>query len=441
MMRHFAPCDDGAMRFVSTRNPRQRATFSEAIQVGPAPDGGLYVPEPIACFRDIPRLLEMDFQDRSLTILHRLLGEEFSLEDLEGPVLEAFDFPIPLAPIGDRVRALELFHGPTLSLKDFGARFLAGMLVLLGSKQGPRLRTILVATSGDLGAAVAHAFWKERGCRVVILYPQGRVPEFREQQLASLGGNILAFAVDGTLEDCQVLVDACFEDAALVKALNLAQAGAANVAELLAGLLLFFEALAQLKAQGQRDAPVVAVPCGSLGTLYAGLLAKAMGLPIKAFVVATNANRVVPEWLESREFRPRPPIPTLAPALDSGHPASWERLEHILGSKGEGSREGLRWGSLDDQGIRRALWELNHFGYLSEPHGAVAYGVLEERRGLGETGIFLATADPALAQEILRQDMNLAPELPPALAECLTRPLLARPLPNDLAGVKKLLLD
>jgi threonine synthase len=428
------------MRFVSTRNPQRRATFTEAVQAGPAPDGGLWVPDPIACFRDIPGLLDLECRDRALTILHRLLGEEFSLEELEGPALETFDFPVPLVRITERVLALELFHGPALSMKDFGARFLARMLALLDRKQGPRLRTVLVAASGDRGAAVAQAFWRQRGCRVVILYPRERIPELREQQLAGLGENILAYAVDGSLDDCQALAQACFADPALVKALNLVSAGADNVADMLALLPVFFEALAQLRARGLRDAPVVAVPCGGLGTLHAGLLAKAMGLPIKAFAAATNANRGLCEWLETGVFQARPAIGTLAPALDTGNPCARERVEHFLRETAEGKREILRGGGLDDQAIRRALWELHHFGYLAEPHGAVAFGVLEERRGLGETGLFLAPSHPALASPLLKEDMNLEVDLPEVLALASARPLLARPLPNDPEALKRELL-
>jgi len=428
------------MRFISTRDPRQRATFSEALQSGLAPDGGLYVPEPIACFRDVPHLLDMGFAARSLEILHRLLGEEFSLEELEVPVLEAFDFPVPLAKVSDRVHALELFHGPTLAFKDFGARFLAGMLALVGSKEAPRLRTVLTATSGDTGAAVAHAFWKQRGCRVMVLYPAGRVSELQERQFATLGGNVLAYAVEGSFDDCQALVKGCFQDQALAQAINLTAANSINVARLLAQILYYFEGVARLRAQGLRDAPVISVPCGNFGNLYAGLLAKAMGLPVKAFVVACNQNRTVPDYLESGEYRPRPSIRTLSNAMDVGSPSNWERVEHHFKGSLAAMREALRWGSLDDQATRRAMWELHHYGYLPDPHGAVAYGVLEERRGLGETGIFLATAHPAKFGDLLKRDMNLELEVPPALAETLEKPILAKTLPNDLALLKQALL-
>jgi len=428
------------MRLVSTRNPKARATFAEAIQSGLAPDGGLYVPEPIACFRDIPHLLDMSFTERSLEILHRLLGEEFSLEELEIPVLEAFDFPVPLAKVSDRVYALELFHGPTLAFKDFGARFLARMLNLVGSKSSHRLRTVLTATSGDTGAAVAHAFWKQRGCRVMVLYPKGRVSELQERQFATLGGNVLAYAVDGSFDDCQVLVKACFEDSALSASLNLTSANSINVARLLAQTLYYFEGVAQLRARGLRDLPVISVPSGNFGNLYAGLLAKEVGLPVKAFVVASNCNRTVPDYLETGEYRARPSVPTLSNAMDVGSPSNWERIEHLFKGSLPAMRETLRWGSMDDQATRRAMWELHHYGYLPDPHGAVAYGVLEERRGLGETGIFLATAHPAKFGELLRRDMNLELELPPALAETLAKPLLAKPLANSLEALKKELL-
>lgn len=425
------------MRFISTRNPRERATFAHALLRGMAPDGGLYVPEPIACFRDLPHLLELEFPARSLVILHRLLGEEFSLEELEVAVLEAFNFPVPLVRVSDRTYALELFHGPTLAFKDFGARFLAQMLGQVAAREAPRLRTVLTATSGDTGAAVAHAFWKQRGCRVVVLYPKGRVSDLQERQFATLGGNVLTYAVEGSFDDCQALVKGCFEDQALVGSLNLTAANSINVARLLAQILYYFEGVAQLRQRGVKDAPVLSVPCGNFGNLYAGLLAQAMGLPVKAFVVSCNLNRTVPDFLDTGEYRPRPSVATLSNAMDVGSPSNWERVQHHFQGDHAALREALRWGSLDDAATRRAMWELNQCGYLPDPHAAVAYGVLEERRGLGEPGIFLATAHPAKFEELLRRDMNLPCELPPALAETLGKPLLSKPLANDLEALKR----
>lgn len=416
------------MRLVSTRNPKLRSTFLEAVQGGPAPDGGLWIPEPIACFRDMPQLLAMDFQARSLEILGRLLGEELSREELAPIVREAFDFDVPLVRVRDRVFALELFHGPSLAFKDFGARFLARVLMLLGEREGARLRTVLTATSGDTGAAVASAFHGVRGVRAVVLYPKGRVSELQERQIATHGGNVLAYAVEGSFDDCQAMVKAAFADPAVAAPLNLTSANSLNIARLLAQVLYHVEGVAQLHARSLREPALIAVPSGNFGNLCAGLLAREMGLPVKAFVVATNANRTVPDYLDTGDYRPRPSLATLSNAMDVGAPNNWERIAHLFKGSLEALRAALRWGSLDDAGTRRALWELNAAGYLADPHAAVAFGVLEERRGLRETGVFLGTAHPAKFADLLARDMNLTVPLPPALAELQARPVLSKPL-------------
>ncbi len=425
------------MRLVSTRNPSHRATFLDALQRGFAPDGGLYVPEPVACFRDVSCLLEMGFQERSLVIVHRLLGEEFSLEELELGVMGAFDFPLPLTRIGDRMAVLEPFHGPTASIEDFGARFLARMQDLAEARGTAHLKTLLTATAGASGAAVAHAFAGRRGTRVVILYPKGRISALEARQIATPGGNVLAYAVEGDLDACQALVCLCRADHALAEPLHLGSADATHIAWLLAFVLLHFEAVAQLRALGFQEAPVMAVPGGDLGLLYAGLWAKAMGLPVKAFVVAANANRTVSDYLNSSEYLPRPSVPTLTKNLDIAEPFNWERVTHFFGGDLGRMREALRWGSVDDAATRKAMWELHQRGFVPEAHGAVAYGVLEERRALNETGVFMAPMHPAKDHELLERAMNLKPEWPASLAALAPNPPTAKVLPKDLAALRK----
>ncbi|BDU74231.1 threonine synthase [Mesoterricola silvestris] len=422
------------MRLVNTRDPRNRATFREAIQCGMAPGGGLWVPEPVPCFRDVEALLAMGFQARSAEILHRFLGDEFSRAEVEEAVGSALDFPVPVVRVREGVHALELFHGPTLAFKDFGARFLARMLALAARGDGRR-RTVLTATSGDTGAAVASAFLGLPGFQVVVLYPAGRVSPLQERQFATLGDNVRTFAVEGSFDDCQALVKGAFGDADLAARLGLTSANSINIARLLAQVTYYFEAVARTG-----EAPVIAVPSGNFGNLYAGLLAKRVGLPVKAFVVATNANRTVPDFLETGVYRPRASVATLSNAMDVGAPSNWERIHALFQGDLEAMRGALRRGSLTDAGTLDSMRELHGAGYLPDPHAAVAHGVLAGNLRPGETGVFLATAHPAKFRETLEAELGIRVPLPPALLEVRDRPVLSRSLPADAAALRAELL-
>lgn len=415
----------------STRDAQATATFGEAMTRNLAPDGGLYVPVTFPNFADVDDLLALSWEERSVEILIRLLGDEYKKEDIAAVAQDAFDFPVPLVPV-DSVFSLELFHGPSLAFKDFGARFLARMLRL--EHRGPI--TILTATSGDTGAAVALAFWRLPDVRVVVLYPRGRVSPLQERQFASLGDNVLALAVEGAFDDCQALAKTCFADAELSRKLGLTSANSINVARLLAQTLYYFEGAAALRRQGIDEPPVIAVPSGNFGNLCAGLWAWRMGLPVRAFVAATNANTTVPDYLETGAYRPRPSIATLSNAMDVGAPSNWERIAHLFHEDWQSLRKALRWGSLDDDGTREAIRHLDAQGYLADPHSAVACTVLESRLHPGEAGIFLATAHPAKFKESLEPVLDREIPLPPELAGLLDRPLLAEPLPNSFAALK-----
>jgi threonine synthase len=418
------------MRLVSTRTPELGATFVEAAQAGLAPDGGLFVPVAIPRFADVPDLLRLDFATRSAEILHRLLGDEFSRAVVEQLARSAFTFPAPLVPVDGRIGALELFHGPTLAFKDFGARFLARVLAL--GAEGQR-RTVLTATSGDTGAAVASAFHGLPGVQVVVLYPAGRVSPLQERQFATCGGNVLALAVDGAFDDCQRLVKGAFEDAELVVRLGLTSANSINIARLLAQTLYYFEAAAQVEG----DAPlVVAVPSGNFGNLTAGLWAQRMGAPIAAFVAATNANRVVPDYLDTGVYQPKASVATLSNAMDVGAPNNWERISRLFKDDAWALRQNLRWGHLSDPETGFVLRELKGLGYLADPHAAVAFGVLRERLGITETGIFLGTAHPAKFADKLEPILGIPIPLPASLAEAQARPLLAEDLAKDFEALK-----
>ncbi|WP_257306884.1 threonine synthase [Geothrix campi] len=419
------------MKLASTRNPAIRATFLEAARMGLAPDGGLFAPVEIPRFADAGDLLKLDFLSRSSEILHRLLGDELPRAAVEELARAAFTFPAPLVPVRPGLSALELFHGPTLAFKDFGARFLARVLAL---DAGEQPRTVLTATSGDTGAAVASAFLGLQGVRVVVLYPAGRVSPLQERQFATCGGNVLALAVDGVFDDCQRLVKGAFEDPELVGSLGLTSANSINIARLLAQLLYYYEAAAQVES----GAPLaVAVPSGNFGNLYAGLLAQATGAPIDRFVVATNANRVVPDYLDTGVYRPRPSVATLSNAMDVGAPSNWERIHALFRGDHDAMAAALRWGVRSDAETRQTVLDLDREGYLADPHGAVACGVLQARLRAGEQGIFLATAHPAKFRESLEPTLGREIPLPKVLSDLLEKPLLSEPLAADQAVLKR----
>jgi threonine synthase len=441
------------VRLTGTRNPALRVSFKEAVLrnlPGPGEGGGLFVPAELAPWADAPELLGLPWPERCTEILVRLLAPECSREELAEIVREAFDFPVPLVPVAPvatvapgtawapesdgRLFALELFHGPSLAFKDFGARFLAAVLARLPPR---RPRTVLTATSGDTGAAVAAAFWGRPGCRAAVLYPEGRISPLQERQVACLGGNVLALAVQGTFDDCQRLVKACFADSALSAELGLTSANSINVARLVAQVLYYFEAAAQLRrlAPGAGP-PLFGVPSGNFGNLCAGLYARELGLPAAGLVAATNANRTVPDYLDGGSYRPRPGIATLSNAMDVGDPSNWERIAHLYRRDREALRRALRWGSLDDRATVEVLRRLWARGYRADPHGAVACGVLERVLRPGETGIFLATAHPAKFQEALAA-LGLEPSLPPALLALLDRPLQREVLPAGEESLKE----
>ncbi|MBI4913794.1 MAG: threonine synthase [Acidobacteria bacterium] len=424
------------MRLVSTRDPKHRATFLEAVGRSLAPGGGLYLPDPVPCFADPDHLLEhLSPQARRKEILGRLLGDEMGLDDLGAISASAFDFPVSLVRVAPRCYALELFHGPTLAFKDFGARFLARVLAWLRARDG-KDRTILTATSGDTGSAVASAFHGLPGFRAVVLYPKGRISELQERQFATLGGNVQALAVDGSFDDCQALAKAAFADAELSARLGLTSANSINIARLLAQVLYYWDGVALLRDAGIGDPPVFVVPSGNFGNLCAGVLAHRMGLPVRAFVIATNANTTVPDYLDGGAYSPRASVETLSNAMDVGAPNNWERISRLHGDDPSALRQAFRWGHLSDAETGFVLRELKGLGYQADPHAAVAYGVMRERLGITETGLFLGTAHPAKFADRLGPILGTEVELPAALAQAVAKPLLSKDLPNDFEALK-----
>ena len=308
------------MQFINISYPEQGVSFPQAVVTGLGKGQGLFFPESLEPFEDIPALLDMDFVNRSVLILQYLVGEAMSGEVLHDCVEKAFNFPVGLTSVSEGVHALELFHGPSLAFKDFGARFMAQCLASFNANQRT---TILTATSGDTGAAVALAFYGQPGIDVVVLYPKGKVTPLQEKLFCTLGGNIRTIAIEGDFDACQQLVKQSFGDPQLVEALGLNSANSINVARLLAQVCYYFEAVARLPRGIE---PVFSVPSGNFGNVTAGLLAHALGLPVKRMIAATNRNDTVPRFLDSGKWEPRPTVATLTNAMDISLPNNFPRV-------------------------------------------------------------------------------------------------------------------
>lgn len=401
------------------------------------------MPLEIVPLPDLDRLLEIPFVARSQEILAHLIGDEFERSTIDGMVARAFSFPLPMRKIRPGLFGLELFHGPTLAFKDFGARFMAQCLgAIVGSGDTGR-HTILTATSGDTGAAVAHAFLDVPGIEVVILYPAGGISPLQEKLFCTLGRNVRTMRVDGRFDDCQDLVKRSFLDSRMVNELGLTSANSINVSRLLAQVCYYFEAIAAWTKMSDRGqgAPLVCVPSGNFGNLTAGIIAWRLGLPVSRFIAATNANDVVPQFLAGSEYQPRPSTATLANAMDVGAPNNWDRIVALFGNDVARLRRELGAGSFNDAQIReemRLLWKED--GYLADPHTAVATGILRRFLAPHEEGIFLSTAHPAKFREIVEETLDIDVELPPALAAVTGKPLLSEDLPNDFGELRRRLL-
>lgn len=425
------------MKLYNLKDHNEQVSFAQAVTQGLGKQQGLFFPHELPEFSltDIDAMLEMDFVSRSSKILSAFIGDEIPAQILEERVRSAFAFPAPVAKVSDDVACLELFHGPTLAFKDFGGRFMAQMLSHIS---GDKPVTILTATSGDTGAAVAHAFYGMKNVRVVILYPRGKISPLQEKLFCTLGGNIETVAVEGDFDACQALVKQAFDDEALKQALGLNSANSINISRLLAQICYYFEAVAQLP-QEARNQLVISVPSGNFGDLTAGLLAKALGLPVKRFIAATNANDTVPRYLQSGEWTPKATVATLSNAMDVSQPNNWPRVEELFRRKIWQLKE-LGYAAVDEETTRAAVRELKGLGYLSEPHAAVAWRALRDNLQPGEFGLFLGTAHPAKFKESVEEILGETLALPPELAERADKPLLSVNLPADFSALRALLM-
>lgn len=424
------------MNLYNITDNSEQVNFQQAVKQGLGRGQGLFFPETISPLDNIDALLAMNLVDRSTAVLSHLIGDELSKKEIHDIVSQAFTFPAPVEKITDNINALELFHGPTLAFKDFGGRFMAQCLAKF---KGSEKITILTATSGDTGAAVAHAFYGMENINVVILYPKGKISPLQEKLFCTLGGNITTVSIEGDFDDCQAMVKQAFDDQALKEAIGLNSANSINISRLVAQICYYFEAFAQLTVQ-QRANLVVSVPSGNFGDLTAGLLAKALGLPIKRFIAATNENDTVPRYLKEGDWAPKKTVPTLSNAMDVSAPNNWPRIEELFKVKGWPLSE-LGYGKLSDDDTKKALIEMDGLSYLCEPHGAIAYRVLTQQLKDGETGLFLCTAHPAKFRESVEDILGREIFIPEALASRAQLPLLSKELPVDFSKVRELLLS
>jgi len=423
------------MDLINIKHPDEAVSFRQAVLRGLGHDQGLFFPRHIRPLENVADVLSQPFVPRSAAILHHLLDEELSAAEVLGMVESAFNFPIPTRALDDRIAALELFHGPSLAFKDFGARFMARCLARFRD-QGPM--TILTATSGDTGAAVAHAYYRQEGIRVVILYPKGRISPLQEKLFCTLGENITTVAVAADFDTCQSLVKQSFDDAELRQAIGLNSANSINIARLLAQVCYYFEAAAQSRDVNQL---VFSVPSGNFGNVTAGLLARALGLPYKRIIAATNANDTVPRFLASGQWDPHATVSTLTNAMDISNPNNFPRVLEFEQRHALPLAELLSSFSLDDGQTRKAMRALWHQGYLADPHSALAWAALQSNLQADELGCFLCTAHPAKFLETIQHVLGIELPLPQELVTVKDKQVLSKSIAGEIAELKTILLQ
>ena len=422
-----------SQRFYSTKSPRDFVDVKEAVLRSLPADNGLYMPEKIEPLGDgfWNRWRDLSLGQLGFEIARQVFRESIPAEQLEMIVHEAINFPAPLVPVKEREYVLELYHGPTLAFKDFGARFMARLMGWL-TKDDDGLLTVLVATSGDTGGAVASAFHKVPGTRVIILYPKGKVSDLQEKQLTTLGDNITALEIEGTFDDCQRLVKSAFLKREMSERMNLTSANSINISRLVPQSFYYFDAARNLP-EGAK--PTFVIPSGNFGNLTAGLFAEEMGLPVEQFVAATNRNDVVPVYLKEGEYRPRPSVATISNAMDVGAPSNFARMESIFGSEWGRMRLRIAGFAYDDEITRDTIRRVKgETGYTLEPHGAVGWMAAEAwRKDHPEAHtVVLETAHPSKFLDVMEEELGKgAIEIPERLACLADREKVAIQLGTD----------
>lgn len=424
------------MELENLKDSSDTASFAEAVKRGLGKNQGLYFPEHIPTLSNIDALLEKPFVERSIEVLRALIGDELNDGELDAIVKSAFAFGAPVEQVTDNVYSLELFHGPTLAFKDFGGRFMAQTLSRIS--EGKPI-TILTATSGDTGAAVAHAFHGIDNINVVILFPKGKISALQEKLFTTLGDNIHTVAIESDFDACQALVKTAFDDPDVREGLHLNSANSINISRLLAQVCYYFEAFSQLP-KDKRDQLVVSVPSGNFGNLTAGMIAKALGLPIKRFIAATNLNDTVPRYLKTGEWAPKSTVATMSNAMDVSQPNNWPRIEALI-ERGYIDKACLKGEMVDEEYTQLAMRQLAQHGYVSEPHAAIAYRAVSHDLEDGEIGLFLGTAHPAKFRETVENVLGNPISLPKALADVAGEDSLAVDLPASYDALKQHMME
>ena len=389
------------MKYYSTNHNAPNVTLSQAVVKGLAPDRGLYMPETLKKFdREFFEDIDgMTFQEMSYRVADAFFGEDIPAGDLKKIVYDTLAFETPCVKVDDNIYSLELFHGPTLAFKDVGARFMARLLGCFNRNE-KQLVNVLVATSGDTGSAVANGFLGVPGVHVYVLYPKGKVSPIQECQFTTLGQNITALEIDGVFDDCQALVKNAFMDAELNGRMKLTSANSINVARFLPQAFYYFNAYAQMKRLGKADDLVICVPSGNFGNITAGLFGWKMGLPVKRFIAANNANDIFYKYLQTGVYSPKPSVQTLANAMDVGDPSNFARVLALYGGSHAEIAAHIGGATYSDSQIAETLKEcFTRTGYLLDPHGACGYRALREQLEPGQCGVFLETAHPAKFKE------------------------------------------
>lgn len=424
------------MWYHSTHQPDQQVPLKEAILRSLPADNGLYMPEEIRPLGDDfwHRWREMSFAEIGSHVAQAFFGDDVPADDLRRMVEETLCFDAPLIQLAPADFVLELFHGPTLAFKDFGARFMARLMAYLTREENREL-TVLVATSGDTGGAVASAFYQVPGTRVIILFPKGKVSPLQEKQLTTLGHNITAIEIDGTFDDCQRLVKSAFLDARLSHDLNLTSANSINLSRLVPQSFYYFHSSRMLPVGVD---PAFVVPSGNFGNLTAGLLAQRLGLRVKKWIAATNRNDVVPAYLRSGRYETRPSVATLSNAMDVGAPSNFVRMQYLFGDDWQRMAAQIEGFSFDDEQTRAAIREVKSlYQYEIDPHGAVGWLAAKKWRANnpGHPTIVLETAHPAKFLEVMEAELGQGSiEIPERLACLADRPSQAHALGIDEAS-------
>lgn len=432
------------MRYYSTNKKAPLATLHEAVVRGLAGDRGLYMPETI---KKLPKeffdnIGNMSFQELSAIVAQAFFGDDIGKEELRHIVYDTLSFDCPVVRVKDNIYSLELFHGPTLAFKDVGARFMARLLQHFIRQEGAGEVNVLVATSGDTGSAVANGFLGVEGIKVYVLYPKGKVSKIQESQFTTLGRNITAVEVDGVFDDCQALVKSAFMDKELNMRMRLTSANSINVARFLPQAFYYFNAYARMKALGKSKNMVVCVPSGNFGNITAGLFAHTMGMPVKRFIAANNANDVFYKYLQTGVYTPEKSKQTIANAMDVGDPSNFARVYDLYGGDYNRIKALISGATYTDDEIRETMRQCHEeTGYILDPHGACGYRALSEGLTAGETGVFCETAHPAKFKDTVEAATGAEVEIPARLADFMRGEKKSVAMTSSFADFKKFLLD